>query len=209
MISGIQHFVFCKRQWALIHIEKLWDENYFTIDGQIKHERVDDYSSSITRNGVHEIRALPVSSAELGVSGQCDVVEFRPTKNGVFIPRLNDSFSILPIEYKRGRPKNDLSDKLQLMTQAMCLEDMLLTRIERGALFYFETRRRDDVTLSEELRNQARKIVSEMHRWFDSGTTPKVRKTAKCKRCSLANLCIPELEACEPVSEYIMRSLGQ
>ncbi len=209
MISGIQHYIFCKRQWSLIHVEKLWEENYYTIDGQIKHERADDSSIRINRKDLHEIRALPVSSARLGLVGQCDVVEFRPAKEGAYIPRYQGTYSVFPVEYKRGKPKKDASDEFQLCAQAMCLEDMLMTRIDSGALFYFETRRREEIIFTDEMRLRLENVVCDMHRYYDDEITPRVRFTPKCRNCSLNNLCLPEMEKCDSVEEYIRRSIEE
>lgn len=205
MISGIQHFVFCRRQWALIHVEQQWEENYFTVDGELKHERADDRQIHEKRKNVITVRAMPVKSQTLAITGKCDVVEFIKSDNqdAVYIPQYDGNYTITPIEYKRGKPKEDNSDILQLFAQAYCLEEMLVTQIEKGYLFYFETRRREEIYFSQEIRKQLIGIVEEMHSYMDRGYTPKVRTSKKCKTCSLKDICLPELNKNKKVSRYI------
>ena len=203
MISGIQHFIFCRRQWALIHVEQQWEENYFTTDGEIKHERVDNPEIHERRKNIITIRALPVKSSALGIAGKCDVVELKENVNGVTLPQYNGKFDITPVEYKRGKPKENNSDKLQLLAEAFCLEEMLATHINRGYLFYFETRRREEVIFTEELRQQLVKMVEEMHNYMDRGYTPKVKTGNQCKNCSLKNICLPVLNKNKDVKQYI------
>ena len=205
MLSGIQHFIFCRRQWALIHVEQQWEENYFTVDGELKHERTDDRQIHEKRKNVITVRAMPVKSQILGITGKCDVVEFIKSEDqkAIYIPRYNGNYTITPIEYKRGKPKEDNSDILQLLAQAYCLEEMLVTQIEKGYLFYFETRRREEIYFSQEIRQQLLEIVEEMHSYMDRGYTPKVRTDKKCKTCSLKDICLPELNKNKKVSQYI------
>lgn len=203
MISGIQHFVFCRRQWSLIHIEQAWSENYFTMDGQLKHERAHDRTKNVKRKNIIELRSMPVSSPTLGIYGVCDVVELHTSSEGVYIPKFKDKFSVFPIEYKRGQSKSNDSDRLQLLAQAVCLEEMLVTQIPKGAIFYFETRRREVVEFSDPLREKLKDIVSEMHRYYDGKITPKVRKVAKCKSCSLKDQCLYELGDTISAKEFI------
>lgn len=141
MISGIQHFKFCRRQWALIHIEQQWEENVHTAVGELMHKKVHDPYLAEKRKGVLITRALPVSSKSMGVSGECDVVEFHRCEDGIKLHGHRDLYSIYPIEYKKGKPKVTEEDKLQLVAQAMCLEEMFSTEILEGAIFYGETRR--------------------------------------------------------------------
>lgn len=203
LLSGIQHFIFCRRQWALIHIEQQWDENYRTIDGMLMHNKVHDNDFRETRKGVVTIRALPVSSSVLGISGECDAVEFHKSKMGVFIPRLNEKYTVVPVEYKRGKPKEDLSDTMQLLLQALCLEEMLSTAIPYGYLYYGETKRRLKVEFTKELRDMAQANVAEMHKLFRQQHTPKVKRTKACNACSLKNICLPVLQKKKTVKSYI------
>lgn len=143
-ISGIQHFMFCRRQWALIHIEGLWAENLRTVNGEIFHERAHDPSLSEKRGDMITVRALRVFSSELGISGECDVVEFRrDDENGAKLRGRDGRWIPTPIEYKSGSSKVGDADRLQLCAQAMCLEEMLGVEIELGYMFYGETHRRE------------------------------------------------------------------
>ncbi len=209
LISGIQHFVFCRRQWALIHIEQLWNENFFTIDGLIKHKRVDNGDIFETKKKVKIIRSMPIISHEYKIRGKCDVVELRADDKGFYFSKYNGKYNVYPIEYKRGRPKIDESDIMQLLAQTICLEEMLGLRIDKGACFYFETRRREEINFTDDMRNRFIAIVSEMNNYYDRKYTPKVRKTSKCRTCSLKDLCLPEIDGTMSVSEYIEKRLRE
>ena len=209
MISGIQHFVFCRRQWALIHVEQQWEENYFTVDGEHKHERADNPEVHEIRKNIISIHALLVKSHILGIAGKCDVVELKPSEKGVYLPQYNGHYSLAPIEYKRGKPKEDNADKLQLLAEACCLEEMLAARIDKGYLFYFETRRREEVLFTEELRQQLNKTIEEMHSYMNRGFTPKVKTGKKCKTCSLKDICLPVLNNNKNVEKYIQGRLSE
>lgn len=209
MISGIQHFLFCRRQWALIHIEQQWEENFFTTDGQILHSRADDSSAKEKRGDTIIIRSLPIKSRILGITGKCDVVELNRSPEGVYIPKYKDKYLITPIEYKRGKPKENESDILQLVAQAVCLEEMLMTNIKKGYLFYYETRRRLEILLTEDLRERLREITSEMHNYMFRGHTPKVKTGKKCRTCSLNGVCLPQLNKKSNVKSYIERRISE
>lgn len=203
-LSGLQHFQFCRRQWALIHIENQWSENILTIDGKILHNRVDDPFFSESRAGVIIARSMPVSSRRLGLAGTCDLVEFIPAPDGITLYGLNGFFSPIPIEYKRGTPKLDDCDNVQLCAQAICLEEMLSTTIPKGYFFYGETRRRHELIFTEELRSKVKTITKEMHKYFSSGYTPKVKASKVCKACSLSDICLPVLqEKTQSAKKYI------
>ena len=164
-LSGIQHFLFCRRQWALIHMEQQWSENYRTIDGDILHRNVHDSDKREKRGNLLIVRAMKISSARLGLSGECDAVELRRSAKGVSIFGQEGTFSVTPIEYKRGAPKEDLCDLAQLTAQAMCLEEMLCCEIPAGYLYYGETRHRLRVELTEELR-QIVEVACELRLFF-------------------------------------------
>lgn len=134
-LSGIQHYAFCVRQWALIHIENLWEENYLTASGRVLHNKAHSENKFEKRGNIIIVRGLKISSASLGISGECDVVEFHYNKNGVKLKNYEELYLPYPVEYKRGKPKIDNCDRLQLCAQAMCLEEMLSCSIEEGALF--------------------------------------------------------------------------
>lgn len=202
-ISGLQHFRFCRRQWALIYIESQWSENYFTVDGTLMHENAHDAEKRESRGELLILRGLPVFSSTLGVTGQCDVVEFRRDPSGVPLRGREGLWRPFPVEYKRGKPKPHSADALQLCAQAMCLEEMLCCAIPQGALYYGEPHRRTAVDFSEELREEVRSCLSEMHRLYDRGYTPKVKPGKMCRACSLKDLCLPSLVRRRSVAEYL------
>ena len=205
-LSGIQHFVFCRRQWALIHIEQQWKENALTAEGRIMHQRADDPFFTETRNGVITARSVPIASYRLGLSGVCDVVEFTESSEGVQLPGREGLFLPAPVEYKRGHEKRDPCDEAQLCAQAVCLEEMLSVTIPRGFLYYGETRHRVEVDLTAELRGLVREMSEEMHAYFARGYTPRVKTSKACRSCSLADICLPVLqEKVIPASKYIQQ----
>lgn len=207
MLSGIQHFVFCRRQWALIHIEQQWAENYRTTDGKIMHRNVHDKGFNESRGDVLITRGMAVSSAELGISGECDVVEFHKSRDGVPIHGREGKYTVVPVEYKRGEPKENDSDVLQLTAQALCLEEMLCCEIPCGFLFYGENKRRMKVEFTPELRERLRKITAEMHEYFRRRYTPVVKRSRSCNACSLKDICLPGISG-KSASEYIKERLG-
>jgi CRISPR-associated exonuclease Cas4 len=203
-LSGIQHFVFCRRQWALIHVERQWQENVLTSEGRLMHKRTDDPFFTETRNGVVTARAMPIASYRLGLAGVCDVVEFTESPEGVRLPGWQSLYLAAPVEYKRGREKQDACDEAQLCAQAMCLEEMLSVKIQTGSLYYGEIRHRVEVELSGELRNLVVEMAEEMHAYFKRGYTPRVKPSKACRSCSLVDICLPELlENGVPASKYI------
>ncbi len=207
-LSGIQHFLFCRRQWALIHVETQWRENALTAEGRIMHQRVDDPFFTETRNGVVIARAVPIASYTLGLSGVCDVVEFTASPDGVKLPNRPGLYRPAPVEYKRGRPKREPVDEAQLCAQAMCLEEMLPVEIPRGFLYYGQTRHREEVELTPALRQLVRDMSAEMHAYFERGYTPRVKPFKGCRSCSLADVCLPVLqENVIAASKYIEQNL--
>ncbi len=208
MLSGIQHFAFCKRQWALIVIEQLWDENIHTADGEIMHKRAHDPSLTEKSKNVIIVRSLPVHSRTLGLSGQCDVVEFHRCEDGIRLNGHKGFFSVYPVEYKKGRPKGTEIDMLQLAAEIMCLEEMFSTEIIEGSLYYGETRRREKVPMTEELRSKVCEVSSEMHEMYKRGTTPKVKWHKGCNACSLKEICLPRLGNIKSVKTYIEEALS-
>lgn len=203
-LSGIQHFLFCRRQWALIHVETQWRDNVLTVEGKQLHERVDDPFFTEKRNGVITARAVPVASYRLGLSGVCDVVEFTLSPEGVQLPNRQGKYLPTPVEYKRGRPKKEPMDEAQLCAQAMCLEEMLLVKIPKGYMYYAQTRHRLEVEFTDELRKTVTETAAEMHAYFQRGYTPRVRPHKGCRSCSLKDICLPVLqEKALPASKYI------
>lgn len=207
MISGIQHFKFCRRQWALIHIEQQWAENVHTVVGELMHKKVHDPYINEKRKGVLITRALPVSSRLLGISGECDVVEFHEKEDGIKLFGHRGFYDIYPIEYKKGKPKQTEEDILQLTAQTMCLEEMFSTVISEAALFYGETRRREPIRITDEMREQVKELAAEMHQYYTRQYTPHVKTSKKCTSCSLKDICIPKLEKAGSVRNYMRHAL--
>jgi CRISPR-associated exonuclease Cas4 len=208
-LSGIQHFEFCRRQWALIHIEQQWQENVRTLEGEFLHEKAHDSDASEKRGDLIISRGVSVYSKTLGVTGACDVVEFHISKDGITIYGREGLYSPIPIEYKRGEPKENDADALQLCTQAMCLEEMLLCNINEGFLFYGETKHRLKVVFDEELRNKTKNTFEEMHQMYNRRYTPKVKTTKGCRSCSLVDICLPRLCKNISVKSYIAKNLNE
>ncbi len=203
-LSGIQHFIFCRRQWALIHVERQWQENVLTAEGRIMHHRADDPFFTEKRKDVIIARSVPVSSPALGLTGVCDVVEFTLSPQGVQLPGREGRYLAAPVEYKRGKAKADHCDEAQLCAQAMCLESMLAITIPTGFLYYGQTRRRVPVDLSADLRDLVQKAAKEMHGYFERSYTPRVKPFKGCPSCSLADICLPQLQnKIMPASAYI------
>lgn len=207
MLSGIQHFAFCRRQWALIHIEQQWAENYRTADGRIMHSNAHDGTFREKRGDVIITRAMQISSSALGVSGECDVVEFHKNTDGIQISGLEGRYNVIPVEYKRGQPKENDCDELQLCAQALCLEEMLCCEIPEAYLYYSETNRRHTVVLDKALRDRTILMINEMHQFYDRQHTPKVKRTKACNACSLKDICLPVLNKNRSAAEYIKETL--
>ncbi|MDD9148001.1 CRISPR-associated protein Cas4 [Sporolactobacillus sp. CQH2019] len=204
MLSGIQHFQFCRRQWALIHIEQQWSENVKTVEGQFLHRHVDDPFFREKRGDKLIVRAMPVKSRQLRITGICDVVEFiKDEKHGVMINGMSGKYTAYPVEYKRGKPKVDESDVLQLTAQAMCLEEMLLCKVDKGYIFYNEIKHRIEVDLTDLLKSKVTSMINEMQDYYQKQYTPKVRTGPFCKSCSLQNICLPKLMKKRSVKSYI------
>ena len=188
MMSGIQHFSFCKRQWALIHIEQQWEENIHTALGKLEHARCHDGDIYEKRGDLLTIRNLRVVSHQLHLTGNCDVVEFRSDPQGISIRYCEGYWKPMPVEYKHGHSKVNDADRLQLCAQVIALEEMLSCSIQKAALYYAETRRREFVEISEDLRATTKSMADEMWKYFQKGYTPKVKTGKYCKACSLNEL---------------------
>ena len=179
-LSGLQHFAFCRRQWALIHIEQQWRENLRTVEGDLLHRRAHDEQARERRGDILILRGLSVASAALGISGKCDVVEFRADPGGISLRGEEGLWVPFPVEYKRG---------------------------SEGAIFYSETRRRTSVSFSRELREQVKAMLEEMHQLYRRGYTPKVRRSRSCNACSLKELCLPALMKENDVNAYLRQAM--
>lgn len=197
-LSALQHYLYCPRQCALIHLEQQWAENRQTAEGRLLHQRADTPQAE-RRRGVRTVTAMPLLALELGITGKADVVEFHQT---------DGSERAFPVEYKRGRPKAHRADEVQLCAQALCLEAMLEKPVEAGALFYGQTRRRKDVTFNMELRDLTLRTIAETRAMITSRQTPFARYEAKrCDACSLLDLCQPRLLGRRSVSDWLRRQL--
>ena len=183
MLSALQHLLFCPRQCALIHIEQLWLENRLTAEGRILHERVHTAAKE-SRRKVRVEFDMPIRSLVLGLIGRADVVEFHLQDDGEWRP--------YPVEYKRGRPKKDNSDRVQLCAQALCLEEMLAMEVPAGALYYGKKKRRSEVAFDEDLRQTTRETAHALHVLLDSRQTPPPRYSRRCENCSFIGLCLPK-----------------
>jgi CRISPR-associated exonuclease Cas4 len=208
-LSGLQHFAFCPRQWALIHLEQQWSENLRTVEGKLLHNRAHDASLREHRGNTLILRELSVFSHQLGLSGKCDVMEFYKDENGITLNGEVGKWRPFPVEYKRGQPKEHNADKLQLCAQAMCMEEMLCCTIPSGALFYGETRHRLQVEFDENLRQEVITFSQEMHRLYQKGITPKVKPRKGCNACSLKEICLPKLARKKSVSAYVKQHIAQ
>ncbi len=210
MLSGIQHFYFCKRQWALIYIEQLWEENSATAEGKIIHESADDPFFYESRKDIFVSRSVPLISYRLGLYGVADVIEFARNEKGVNIGNRKGKWLPNIIEYKRGGPKADERDQVQLAAQIMSLEEMLEDeiKIEEGHFYYYKIRRRVKITISEQLRDLVKKISLEMHDLFSRRITPDAIKGKNCHRCSIYYLCMPRLtKKKQSITNYINKHI--
>lgn len=210
-LSALQHLMFCERQCALIHIEGMWADNRLTVEGKRMHDRVHAVDGE-TRGGVHIARGVALRSLRLGLSGKADVVEFhRPTADdaaGVTLPNEPGQWQPFPVEYKRGRPKRNRCDEVQLCAQALCLEEMLDTAIPNGALFYGRTRRRFDVILDRTLREETERAAARLHALVLAGRIPKPTFGPHCRNCSLVDECLPKAVGTS-ARRYIERTIDR
>lgn len=207
MLSGLQHFCFCRRQWALIHIEQQWAENLHTTKGLLLHKNAHDESKVEKRGDLIVMRGLRVKSDKLGVVGVCDVVEFKREPQGIHLNKYDGLWQPYPIEYKNGSPKDNEADMLQLCGQAMCLEEILACRIPVGALYYGKIKHRVEIAFTKELRTHVIDTIEEMKGYWKRGWTPKGKYKKNCCECSLKDICIPELEKTKTVESYIQEML--
>lgn len=184
LISSLQHMLFCERQYALIHIEQLWDENRFTAEGKVLHERV-DVEHHESRRLFRQEYGMAVRSLAHGLIGKCDLVElYLKPKGGVA--------EAVPVEFKRGRNKEEDVDRVQLCAQALCLEEMFNISVPTGQLYYLQEHRRTTVDINGSLRAKTIELIARIRQLQESGMTPPaVYERQKCDRCSLIDLCMP------------------
>ncbi len=208
-LSGLQHFAYCRRQWALMTIEQQWSDNRRTVEGELLHQRAHDEHLTESRGDLLVVRGLRVISHRLQVQGVCDVVEFHRDASGVPISGHEGTWLPYPVEYKRGSPKIGEEDELQLCAQAMCLEEMLLCDIPEGSLYYGEPRRRTKVSLDAPLREHVEALLNEMRALYARGYTPKAVPNKGCYACSLQELCLPRLAKHPSPSSYLRAHLPE
>lgn len=211
MLSGIQHFFYCERQWALIHIEQQWAENSRTVEGQFVHKKVDDPFILETRGDLLVARSVPLGSFSLGLYGIADVVEFKKMDhNGIKLKNKAGEWLPIPVEYKRGKPKPDERDAIQLCAQAICIEELNEITLEKGYLYYHAIKRRDEVVFDEQLRNLTYEISEKMHEMFKKQKTPKISYGKNCKWCSMYEICQPKITGKNKrVNQYIKRMIDE
>ena len=210
MLSGIQHYMFCPRQWGLIHLSQEWEDNRLTVEGQLLHENVDNPFYRQKNGDIITLRSVHIASHELGLYGIADAIELLPAEssdNAITHNRYPGFWHPYPIEYKRGHQKPDERDEVQLAAQVICLEEMYGIHIEYAALFYGEVRRREVIHIDEQLRALTFECARKMHDAWSRRYFPKANKKPRCKKCSLVDICLPELEQRPSVSDYLKRNL--
>lgn len=210
MLSGIQHYRFCPRQWALIHVEQQWNDNGLTIEGQLLHKHVDDPFYRQKCGDHIALRSVNIASKGLGLYGICDMIELVPSDDVTDVighPKYHGNWIPVPIEYKHGKPKKNDVDEVQLVAQAMCLEEMYSMHIAYGAFFYAEIRHRVEVEITPRLRAIASECAEEMHKLYQSRRIPIASKGKHCERCSLKDICMPEVNECAKVGTYLKNNL--
>ncbi len=207
-LSGLQHLAFCERQCALIHVERQWRENRLTAEGRVLHERV-DASGDESRGDLRILRGVEIRSLELGLVGKADVVELRrppapaePEWLARF-PGSSGRWQPVPVEYKRGRPKLEDPDRIQVCAQALCLEEMLRVSIPEAEIFYGTPRRRSLVDLTDDLRERTRASARRFHEIVHAGETPVAVREPKCRRCSLLEICLPPRRRPRSVAAFL------
>lgn len=204
MLSGIQHYFFCKRQWALIHIEQQWQESERTAEGNILHKKADKPLIKEKRGDLIISRAVPVSSKLLGLSGVTDIVEFSRTNEGIHVPGKKGLWTPSVVEYKRGKEKRDERDIVQLCAQVMCLEEKWKISISKSYLYYFQTNKRVEIDITEELRKKVIDVSKDMHLMYHQKYTPPAELFRNCTLCSLYDICMPRITKRKPsVKNYL------
>jgi len=210
MLSGIQHYLFCPRQWALIHIEQQWKDNRLTLEGQILHTNVDNPRYRQKNGKTITLHAIPIASKTLGLYGISDAIELLPAKdkkNAITHSSYSGYWRPYPIEYKRGHHKPHERDEVQLAAQVICLEEMYQVQIDEAALYYGETKHREVICINKALRELTYKCAQEMHTLYKNGCTPRAIKKPSCRKCSLIDTCMPSLSQCSTVKHYLIQNL--
>lgn len=210
MLSGIQHFVFCSRQWALIHIEQQWADNVLTTEGDLLHKNVDNPAYRQKNGDTITLRNMAIASKELGLYGFADAIELKPTDNALNAikhPRYAGYWMPIPVEYKRGKAKANRCDEVQVAAQAMCLEEMYDIRIPQCMLYYGSVNTRKVIELDQSLREYTQACVTEMHRIYRTGQTPQAEWSPHCQNCSIKDICMPKIQQLKRVEVYLTKEL--
>ncbi|MGL4852847.1 MAG: CRISPR-associated protein Cas4 [Phocaeicola sp.] len=210
MLSGIQHYCFCPRQWALIHIEQTWADNRLTVEGEHLHQRVDNPLLMVKRRDIVTLRSVQLVSRVLGLYGLSDVVELHRSDtadNAITHPQYSGYWQLLPVEYKRGKPKQDDRDAVQLCAQAICLEEVYKVHISKGYLYYGETSHRVEVEFTNRLREVVAELSKQMHDCFNNGKTPLAVYKTHCRSCSLIETCMPKTFSTPRSVAYYLKPL--
>ena len=210
MLSGIQHYMFCPRQWGLIHLMQEWNDNRLTIEGQLLHERVDNPFYRQKNGDVITLRSVHVASRTLGLYGITDAVELTMSDtsfNAIHHPRYEGWWNVLPVEYKRGKQKPNKCDEVQLAAQVICLEEMYKIHLDYGALYYHEIRHRSLIHIDDELRRLTYNCAENMHKIYSTRTVPMAVNAPHCKHCSLFDHCLPTLARKTKASSYLKKYL--
>jgi CRISPR-associated exonuclease Cas4 len=198
MLSALQHYAYCPRQFALIHIEQVWEENRFTAEGRVLHERVDSGVAE-QRHGVRSERGVLLRSEKYRLSGKMDLLEIE----------RRDPPKYFPVEYKRGKPKVEDWDRIQLCAQALCIEEMRGIHVEEGAIWYWEVRKREPVAIDNTLRQTTMETIEVAHALLASGKTPPpIEDKKRCRACSLLDLCEPDTFRRDHSASYIDALFG-
>lgn len=210
MLSGIQHFAFCPRQWALIHIEQAWAENRLTFEGKLVHENVDDPLYQQKSENTIVLRSVSLASKELGLYGISDAIELcrsESKENSILHPKYPGYWEPHPVEYKHGQVKGNETDEVQVAAQTMCLEELYHIKISYGWIYYAQMRHRTKVEISDSLRTLTKSLSDKMHKIYEEQTTPKAILKENCKRCSLYDLCMPKLSKSQNVNSYLKNQI--
>jgi len=199
-LSALTQYIYCHRRCALIHIEQVWIENYFTAEGRQMHETAHEEKIE-NRKDIRTERGIPLRSTFLGLSGKADVIEYHKNEKKKWLP--------FPVEYKRGKPKMDDCDRVQVCAQALCLEEMLKISISKGALYYGKTKHRYDVVFDDVLREKTIQVIREVRAFIETKITPKPEYSKKCESCSLLEICMPKsLEKTKRIIDYIEKEIN-
>jgi len=220
-ISALQHLAFCERQWGLIYLENIWAENRLTAEGRNLHEHA-DLPDTESRTNLRIARGLRLRSLRYGLTGIADVVEFHLISDdepvpagsglgevGIRLDGIPGCWQSIPVEYKRGRPKPNRCDEVQLCAQVLCLEEMLNIDIALGKIFYGQPRRRQDVAIDSALREETFELLSKLHKLSRAGKTPLAKYHKKCDSCSIESYCLPKISGSRCAQKYLARTFAE